>query len=98
VGLFPRGRGPYGAEDMAGNVWEWTRSRWGACTSTPEFGYPYRSGDGREDPRGRGLWVLRGGSYFNNKYVVRCACRSGNLPVNWDINIGFRVVFSLAGS
>jgi hypothetical protein len=29
VGLFPSGNAVCGAADMAGNVWEWTRSLWG---------------------------------------------------------------------
>ncbi|MEO6061768.1 MAG: bifunctional serine/threonine-protein kinase/formylglycine-generating enzyme family protein [Thermoflexales bacterium] len=36
-----RGASPYGCDDMAGNVWQWTRSLWGKEGSKPEFGYPY---------------------------------------------------------
>jgi formylglycine-generating enzyme required for sulfatase activity len=53
VGSLPAGASPYGAMDMAGNVWEWTSSLIKA--------YPYSATDGREDPSVRGERVWRGG-------------------------------------
>jgi formylglycine-generating enzyme required for sulfatase activity len=61
VGCFPKGASPYGALDMSGNVWEWTRGLWG-----DQSGYPYRPGKEREHlGAGRDVArVLRGGSCF----------------------------------
>ena len=55
VGTYPKGASPCGALDMAGNVWEWTGSLYKE--------YPYDAADGREDPSGGGLRVVRGGSW-----------------------------------
>jgi formylglycine-generating enzyme required for sulfatase activity len=87
VGAFsPRGDSPYGCADMAGNVWEWTRS-----INQP---YPYDPSDGREDLQASlgALRVLRGGAFFDVTWFVRCAFRGWSAPGsrNWDV--GFRLV------
>ncbi|KAK7718930.1 Thioredoxin domain-containing protein 17 [Diaporthe eres] len=64
VGLFLKGRSPYGCYDMAGHVWEWCTTLWGDDMATPSFSYPWRE-DGREDldaPE-QVRRVLRGGCF-----------------------------------
>jgi len=87
VGIFsPHGDSPYGVSDMAGNVWEWTRSLYKS--------YPYRANDGREDEEIIGDRIVRGGSYKNPINWVRCAYRRKDFPSNQLDLIGFRVVIS----
>ncbi|MCB1859867.1 MAG: SUMF1/EgtB/PvdO family nonheme iron enzyme [Gammaproteobacteria bacterium] len=40
--------------------------------------------------------MLRGGSWINNQRNARCAYRNRNNPDNWNNNVGFRVVLSIA--
>ncbi|HEU4324890.1 MAG TPA: formylglycine-generating enzyme family protein [Roseiflexaceae bacterium] len=80
------GASPYGCLDMAGNVWEWT--------SSLDALYPYRPGDGREDPRAPGRRILRGGCYANPHGFARCACRFRLLPTVRNEFLGFRLARS----
>ncbi|MBI3959637.1 MAG: SUMF1/EgtB/PvdO family nonheme iron enzyme [Chloroflexi bacterium] len=95
VGSYPAGASPYGALDMAGNIWEWTNTAWGGC-SWPSFVYPYQPDDGREDLEDSGCRVLRGGSWQLASYFGRAAARfiGGKPDENWDVTGGFRVVVS----
>ena len=55
VGSRPAGATPEGVLDLAGSLAEWTSSLYRP--------YPYRAGDGREDPAHGGERVTRGGDY-----------------------------------
>jgi formylglycine-generating enzyme required for sulfatase activity/energy-coupling factor transporter ATP-binding protein EcfA2 len=94
VGSFPQGVSPYGCLDMAGNVWEWTRSCWGEVVSEPGFPYPYNPTDGRENlaTSDNVLRVLRGGSSLDDARNARCAYRGRDDPDSVGDNGGFRVV------
>jgi iron(II)-dependent oxidoreductase len=80
------GDSPYGASDMAGNVWEWCGTMIGD--------YPYKPDDGREDLEGSKPRVLRGGSWSYAHWDARCACRESIDPVSRGSYVGFRVAAS----
>jgi formylglycine-generating enzyme required for sulfatase activity len=86
VGKYPAGASPYGAYDMAGNVWEWVSSLYQP--------YPYDAGDGRENSSSSGSRVLRGGSWYNDDYFVRSTYRIWYAPTSWNYGFGFRCSLS----
>lgn len=100
VGLFPvipdQGLSAEDAEacplDMAGNVYEWTLTRWGPSSDKPAFGWPLVPGDGRDDPGGTDLRVVRGGSWWATPRSCRGAFRFWVVPLYWGGDQGFRVV------
>jgi formylglycine-generating enzyme required for sulfatase activity len=94
VGCFPKGKSPLGCFDMAGNVWEWTRSLWGKGGDL-EYKYPYDPNDPdreNEDTADEVARVLRGGAFNDSADFVRCAVRHWLYPSNRGGGIGFRCV------
>lgn len=65
--------------------------------TTPLSRTSFGGGDGGEGGRAATTRVLRGGSWNNNQRNARCASRNRNEPDNFNDNIGFRVVVSIAG-
>jgi formylglycine-generating enzyme required for sulfatase activity len=55
VGAFPQGISPYGAYDMAGNVWEWTSSWY----------EPYPGNETPSEAYGKNYRTLKGGSWWD---------------------------------
>ncbi len=91
VGSFPQGASWCGAQDLAGNVWEWCYDWYGDYSSTP-----VTNPTGPATGTGR---VLRGGSwYVSVEYILRGAYRGYRYPGSWNDYIGFRCVASLPGS
>jgi formylglycine-generating enzyme required for sulfatase activity len=83
VGSYLLGASPYGALDMAGNVWEWCVSRWAA-----PYVYPEDTNLESEGER-----VVRGGSWFNTAGQARCSYRLRLIPnLRFDHDVGFRLV------
>jgi formylglycine-generating enzyme required for sulfatase activity len=85
---YPLGQSPYGCEEMAGNVWEWTRSAYEE--NYPDNQSEWQKRNARNQSAVRR--VLRGGAFRYNGFDVRCAARGYNSPSDRSYGIGFRVV------
>lgn len=92
VGSFPTGASPYGALDMAGNVWEWVEDRYHpdyysfASPVNPAGPHFWRAS--RNHPDGRR--VVRGGSFTSEPGYARTTSRSFDPPSHGYFGVGFR--------
>jgi len=84
IGNRTQGRSPYGAHDLAGNLYEWVADWYDDAfyTTNPTV-----------NPRGplQGTTkVQRGGSYINTPYRLRSSFRTKADPTEHEPNVGFR--------
>jgi gamma-glutamyl hercynylcysteine S-oxide synthase len=89
VGAYPRGASAYGAEQMIGDVWEWTSSDftpWPGFTPMiyRQYSEPFFGGDYK---------VLRGGSWAVAASVIRPSFRNWDHPIRRQIFTGLRLAW-----
>ncbi len=87
VGMREAGASPYGALDMAGNVWEWTADWYDASY------YAHTTTVDPKGPANGSLKVMRGGCWAAGADSLRTTCRKAELPKTWAPNVGFRCVY-----
>lgn len=101
VGIFLQGKTPEGVHDLAGNVWEWTRSGYYQKKAYDDFPYDpemdeiFRKKDveqyaNKYFEKDRVFPALRGGSFNSLRFNCRCANRYYDNPDERFSIIGFR--------
>jgi len=94
----PKGRGPFGTLNQAGNVWEWVTDCWDseaygkrkALSDRTPLAIPIENPV--DDRSGCSRRVLRGGSFVDVPGSLRCAVRGKSAPLFKSQFWGFRCV------
>jgi gamma-glutamyl hercynylcysteine S-oxide synthase len=89
AGAYPDGASAYGAEQMIGDVWEWTSSDFGPWPGfSPmiyrDYSEPFFGGDYK---------VLRGGSWAVAPATIRPSFRNWDHPIRRQIFTGLRLAW-----
>jgi gamma-glutamyl hercynylcysteine S-oxide synthase len=95
VGAYPAGASYYGAEQLLGDVWEWTSSPlrpWPGFTPMlyEQYSEPFFEGSGAGDFK-----VLRGGSWAVAAGIVRPSFRNWDHPIRRQIFSGVRLAWDV---
>ncbi len=89
VASYPDGASPYGAFDVAGNVWEWVNDLYSATY------YATSPGSNPPGPVTGSLRVIRGGSFNQFGNSARTTERFGDGPANQSFAVGFRCAIAI---
>ncbi|HTI78490.1 MAG TPA: ergothioneine biosynthesis protein EgtB [Mycobacterium sp.] len=93
VGAYPASASAYGAEQLLGDVWEWTSSPlrpWPGFTPMlyDQYSQPFFEGSGAGDYK-----VLRGGSWAVASSILRPSFRNWDHPIRRQIFSGVRLAW-----
>jgi iron(II)-dependent oxidoreductase len=90
IGVFERGRSPYGVNDVVGCVWQWCADAAGdAEDDEVDDEDPFVDPEGYDEDSER---VTRGGGWNNLPWSLSCTSRNGYPPTARFSNLGFRCV------
>lgn len=92
VGAYPKGASAYGVEQLLGDTYEWTTSRFAGYPGYVTFPYKEYS----EVFFGGDYRVLRGASWATSRHVARNTFRNWDYPIRRQIFAGIRLARDVA--